>query len=951
MADLTKRPGAPRRRAPGARAAVASVAAPDRYAQFTYTSFDDGAATSRGALHGAVGGQRSHGGGWQVKQVVGELEPDSIDELTARIVTRFDLEPALPAFPTPDQIRGRPARLSYMALDGSAGPSAAYWHTVDAGRDGTGRPGNVFAHVLARCTEDGERADGFRPIELWRWSGWLSPYGQDEVKAAALPSGPPALAPNPALSVQSTVTFLLDPVHDRTGVVRVLLDAVSARLSGQARGPVVLAVDDHDRAAAWIAAVSHFLTPLGARALSWSTHDSVDAVAAGSAADLHLVAVPRARAGELSGAAGVVAVVDEDEEPYLGDPGSVHRLAAGTVAVTPLSALAEAVLADEVIALRVLARRDAIAGAFEDRPETAEPPFEALAPEWPIAVAVLEVPELGEFHPDAAAVVVDDAPAGVTGIGWAAELVESVLRAYPPTVDDALRRLVRAAQRHRGTELLAQHVLAGGLADPGWVDRVDLAQVPAVRTAALGGLRAAVADRAAALRRSNDGAAARAVLRTAELVERLAAPDSDHDAARAELSAALAGVGVGAVGTPGWEELFTAEQISEPTLAAYVRPVYAAQSPQDLSDLSSGVALWLYGAAEGVRYARPAAPTGDDDYLFAFATRAVLGDGGLGIPVDARAHYAGEAIRGALRSPRLDDAQCRDVVAAIVAEQRPPAADLLEFAAAAGRVPPQILDSLVFYGDVEDAALRAVLDSPGSASAELVAAAWLRLAARSGTVDRDRWAASVGVLAESASSVPQPGTPVSWVTSAADDLVVMTAAGFVLGQSLGARWADPGSGFCASLRTRMAGGAGVVGLYTEVVDELARAEQARVLDTAWVVGHAVTVAMRVPDAGAGPLDGLGSPSSREFSGPGQLVPWSQWLIEERTAVGGYRGPVDVPGVRDAAWLVLRGLDAAAAEQFFSDYRRVAADWLARTGAAAPSDGPVPRGPMGLGGLG
>lgn len=944
MADLTKRPSA-HRRPPPAPGAV-PVPWPGRYAQLTYTSFDAGAPTARGSLHPAAG-QRSHGGGWQVKQVVGDLDPAEMDRLTARIVTRFDLEPALPAFPTPDQIAHRPARLSYVALgDGRAG----YWHTVDAGRDGTGRPGNVFAHVIAVEEADGA-VGGFAPIELWRWAGWLIPYGQGEVSAATLPDGPPALVANPDLSVESSVAFLLDAERDRTGVARVLLDAVSARLADQISGPVVLAVDDHDRAASWIAAVSHFLTPAGARAFSWSTHDAADAVSAGSAADLHLVVVPRAGAAGLIGNAGVGVVIDETEEPYLGDPGSVHRLpsaAAGTVAVTPLSVLAEAVLADDETALRVLSRRDAVAAAFESAADGGR-----LVPEWPIAVAVLEDPELAEFHRDAAAVVVDEAPVGLATVPWAAALVEETLRAHPPAPDDALRRLGASARRGRATGLLAQCVLAGALSDPDWLDRCDLAAVPPVRTARLGALPADVVARLTApdARAADRAAATRTVLLSAEIVERLGAADTDLDAARTALGGAFTRIGLDAIGGPGWEKLVDAGQVSEAVLARYVRPEFAQWSPAELDRLSADVALWLYGVvADGVRFARPEPGTDVDDYLFAFAAQAVLRDPGLGIPADARAHYAGEAIRGALRSDRLDDAQCRELVDSIVALARPSAADLLEFSAATDRVPPQILDSLVFYGDVEDAALTAILESPDAATPELVAAAWLRRARRhGGTTDRQRWCQSVETLAASASSVPQPGSTVTWVTQAADDLVIMTAAGFVLAQSDGAPWADPTTGFCASLNARMAGGGNVNGLYSEVVDELARAEAAWALDTAWVAGHAFTVWLGLAGAGAGPLDGLGSSSVRD---PGSgLVPWSQSLIEQRTAAADYRGPADAAGLRDAAWRVVRGLDAATAERFFLAYEGVADDWLEQVGAKARSTGPVSFGPGGLGGLG
>ena len=99
MADLTKRSTtAGRAMPPNTAPAPARFIAADRCGQLTYTSFDDGALTGRGTLGGPMAGQRSHGGGWQVKQIAGEIDPAHVEELIARIVTRFDLEPALPAF-------------------------------------------------------------------------------------------------------------------------------------------------------------------------------------------------------------------------------------------------------------------------------------------------------------------------------------------------------------------------------------------------------------------------------------------------------------------------------------------------------------------------------------------------------------------------------------------------------------------------------------------------------------------------------------------------------------------------------------------------------------------------------------------------------------------------------------------------------------------------------------
>ena len=196
-----------------------------------------------------------------------------IEHLTARIVTRFDLEPTLPAFPTPDQIEHRPARLSYVALgDGRA----AYWHTVDAGRDGTGLPGNVFAHVIAVEEQNGA-VGGFAPIELWHWRGGhpVRPGGRHRGDVS---TGRRRWQTRIVSGVLRWPSCSTRPVTAPSS--RECCSMPSPRgLTNPTNGPVVPAVDDHDRAASWIAAVSHFSRRV--RDFSWSTHDSADAVAAG----------------------------------------------------------------------------------------------------------------------------------------------------------------------------------------------------------------------------------------------------------------------------------------------------------------------------------------------------------------------------------------------------------------------------------------------------------------------------------------------------------------------------------------------------------------------------------------------------------------------------------------------------------------------------------------------
>jgi hypothetical protein len=201
-----------------------------RFGQLTYTSFDrPGTAAA---------------GGWQVKDITGDLDVDEKERLRAGIVTRFDAVPPIPRFPNAEQLRNRPRRLMYAPW---AGRTGMYWHTVPAGADASGRPGNVFAHCLIDRV-GGEATDG-RPIERWGSSGWLVPYGADEVAAATLGATEPE--PSDLVSRDAILDFLLDPDTWRVGVFSVLLDAVARALEGGP--PVVLGCRDPHRAALWIA--------------------------------------------------------------------------------------------------------------------------------------------------------------------------------------------------------------------------------------------------------------------------------------------------------------------------------------------------------------------------------------------------------------------------------------------------------------------------------------------------------------------------------------------------------------------------------------------------------------------------------------------------------------------------------------------------------------------------
>lgn len=389
---------------------------PCRFGQLTYTSYDPPASV------------RAGGGGWQVKEVGGNLSDPEQELMRAGVATRFEPTSPPPPFPTPDDLLARPRRLSYAPVAGGAG---CYWHTVAAGADASGRPGNVFAHVLLDrdgCVEAG----AVRPVELWRSDGWLVPYGADAVARASLPAGAPAAGT--AVNRTSVLGFLLDPGTWRIGVLSVLLDAVARAMAG---GPaVVLGTDTPESAALWIGAVSAFMSPGSARGFGWCTFDRLPAVEETVTRGAHLVAVPHRDVEDLPGLPGLV-LIDENETPDLGElGGEPHRTAGGeAVSVTAWSVLAQTILVDVESAERTLAQQDSIARRAGDR---------GLSPMWPLAMAVTLEPELHDGHDEAAQVILAQSPAAVVDDPDLAAVPLAVVDAqFGPDTESAWQALVR----------------------------------------------------------------------------------------------------------------------------------------------------------------------------------------------------------------------------------------------------------------------------------------------------------------------------------------------------------------------------------------------------------------------------------------------------------------------------------------------------------------------------
>lgn len=432
-----------------------------RFAQLTYASFDPGDGT---------------GGGWQVKDTVGELGTDERAFLAARVSTQLGVGEALPLLPTAPELAARPRRMLYASVPGGG---VAYWHTVAAGTDSTGRPGNVFAHVLLdRRPADVEPA--LRPADLVASPQWLQPHGPDGVLATSLAGVPDPPWPG-SYRRDELVAFLVQRAASHPGVLAALLDAIDAAMNG---GPMVLlGVTDPRHAALWIAGVSQFMSPGESRGFYWSTRERARGVATAHAYGLHLVALPLAELADVpplesaEGAAprGVLVIADVEDGAQLGDlpTGGPHRTEAGaTIAVTPWSVLVPAVLLDETLAHDVLDTQDRIAVQVGDRD---------LARGWPLALAVAHLADdrLAEALPEARQILAGPAPAGLrTALRWHDLWRATLTSTLGRTTQDALDGV--PDDRGVARDLAVNEYLARAIDDPEWLVQQGGVPVPEI---------------------------------------------------------------------------------------------------------------------------------------------------------------------------------------------------------------------------------------------------------------------------------------------------------------------------------------------------------------------------------------------------------------------------------------------------------------------------------------
>lgn len=253
------------------------------WAQMTYTSADSPDASRRG--------------GWGVKETTPDLTPVVVDRLMSGASTRLDAVPALSSFPSDKELEARPRRLAYRLVEGRV----TLWHAVEAGPDGSGRPGNVFVHIAAEVAQ----GTATRPIEYWRSANWLVPFGTQEVSKARIP---PSLTPDHAINREACLDFILTGDVPRLFVLPWLLDAVTEAVTKSISA--VLVTETADEAAGWIAAFSYLTAPQLAQQISFVTFERAHTLSFAMQQGFQVICVPREDSERLAQMQGPFLLLD-----------------------------------------------------------------------------------------------------------------------------------------------------------------------------------------------------------------------------------------------------------------------------------------------------------------------------------------------------------------------------------------------------------------------------------------------------------------------------------------------------------------------------------------------------------------------------------------------------------------------------------------------------------------
>lgn len=333
--------------------------------------------------YAAVSASEGRSGGWRVLETSPGMPSWVAQTLEAAVVTRIDEVVMTHEFASQRDLDARVHSLTFQPFD----HYAVWCNAVVAGKDATGRPGNVFTHAVLVENLSVEQ----RPIDLWRSQGWLTPFGSREVSAARLPVS----TPEPKAHGRDAA---LSRAFGSVASTECLLAAVTACF--QDHKPLILSGEALDDVVEWMQVVSWLTGGRVSQRIPFCTFvRSSDLV--GLPREFRVLALPgedlEAAFGTLSGRDSDPLILNVDELPSESAAERTWQYReqvwnAGTHWQDALFLLSQ-MDHDAVTALSV----------SMDRLVADLKPGEHLSPEWPLVLALLR--EKGREHPEADALI------------------------------------------------------------------------------------------------------------------------------------------------------------------------------------------------------------------------------------------------------------------------------------------------------------------------------------------------------------------------------------------------------------------------------------------------------------------------------------------------------------------------------------------------------------------
>ncbi|QGU05577.1 GAP1-N2 domain-containing protein [Corynebacterium comes] len=260
---------------------------------------------------------RAGGGGWHTGPSVAATQADE------QLVVQYAPTSVVPTMPVDDfigaaEIADLPRRFEYLPLE----DMGLFIQSVPAGKDATGRPGNVFTHAFIDHVLAEPLAAKY-PINLYGSPDLQTPFRIASVDAVELDAELQEPRPGPLTDLSVAWTMVTTMLGDRSGALFRLQDVLVEDFSTP-----VLTVRNANEAVYWLQALSSTLSPGESRKLlRFSTFERAQSLPAPlPGLPRPVLVVPDADKEALRRREGITVIDPADPDTQQASPGSAWSI-------------------------------------------------------------------------------------------------------------------------------------------------------------------------------------------------------------------------------------------------------------------------------------------------------------------------------------------------------------------------------------------------------------------------------------------------------------------------------------------------------------------------------------------------------------------------------------------------------------------------------------------------